>query len=426
MSPKAVSANARATAAPLTRVVACQGAVQLASAVAAMWATSGRSSERVGPTENHLIIHDLSAPAGQDLEFANCIHALARKVETWASITYKPLNEVVELQAELAKQTKTAAEKLQRLVGVESCDELFVGQNNKALPTWLVQATPNAKHICFGDGIAMNFTNDYYRPHSEKAEKRHSTVKQTLRKLVRYVKELVRGKKLKLCDSKFDHHCLLLKNLFDQHVERVIDLTGETFKELFDSFGKDFDKQVPCLHRHLQSVANSGNEVVFLLTSNFSETCRMSLEAELDGYAELLSRLPQGPETTLIVKPHPRDSHEKIARLMDAMSDRYGNETALSDPWTFYLPFESLYSKYFASDSNAKSKVHVATVSSACISLEYLYGQACSLGFGAAVVDNSFVPMWQERRKVHEVDLQKIIYRIRSQQRYKGTQKAAA
>lgn len=398
----------------LTRVVACQGAVQLASAVAAMWTTSGRSSEN-RQLVNHLIIHDLSAPEGQIDEFAECIRMLAMKLEVWRSIHFVKTSDVIRIQAQLREKRGGVQSLLAEQFGIEGCDELFVGQNNKTIPTWLRQATGDARHICFGDGIALNFTNSYFRPKdyalaqasSQWATRLRRTLKSHLARFMR------RSVPVPATGDRFDGHCLLLKNLFDQQLDHVTMIDPSLFLEIFDCFADDFSVKAPATHAALAGLANSPGKNVVLLTSNFSETGRMSLAGEMHGYCELLQQMPQGDDVVLIIKPHPRDSYEKIERLRQVVAGRYGATLALSDPWTFYLPFESLYARYLAPSVAMDRQTYVATVSSACISLEYLYRQPCELGFGLELVEQEFVPLWRPLRKVHERDLKKIVNKLR-------------
>lgn len=402
----------------LTRVVACQGAVQLASAIASMWKTSGRSSaiaSHGGQVSNHLVIHDLSAPEGQGEEFADCLRELAETVESWKSIRFVPLSLVKELQTEIIKGRSYPEKLLFELTGQTECDQLFVGQNNKAVPSWLLNATQSARHICFGDGIALNFTNSYYRPKEYRQTVEPPSFRQFCRAAKQSLKRLIGKVQPEASQTVFDTHCLLLKNLFDQKLDSVEDLSREVFYELFHRFAENFEERATGTHKSLTELTAGNRKIVILLTSNFAETGRMSVEGELRGYRELLSALPRGSNVALVIKPHPRDSYGKIQRIERDLANNYGRVVSLSDPWTFYLPFESLYAKYFTPAIEKGTEVKVATVSSACISLEYLYGQRCSQGFGSKIVAKEFSQLWSGLRQIHESDLERIVAKLRQQ-----------
>lgn len=382
-----------------------------------MWTTSGRANDNV---ENYLLVHDLSAPDGQAEEFAECIRALADSVERWASFRFVPLPDVVRLQSDLRGGNPCAKECLEDLIGISECDELYVGQNNKFLPTWLRQTLPDAKQICFGDGIALNFTNSYFRPKEYRGAAAQPLVKRLRRAVKQRLKSLLRlsrGADQLESELGFDSHCLLLKNLFDQQLSNVQTIDEQIFLDLFQRFASDFDTRAPKAHRELSQLQNRPGKNAVLLTSNFCETGRMSREGELSGYRRLLQSMPQGDDVTLIIKPHPRDSYEKIEALKQFVTGDYSQTISLDDPWTFYLPFESLYAKYLSPAACEHRKTFVATVSSACISLEHLYGQHCSLGFGKEIVDSEFVPLWSNLRQVHENDLVGIVKALRAARR---------
>ncbi len=404
-----------------TRIVACQGAVQLASGIAAMWTTSGRTVENPS-LQNHLVIHDLSAPETQAVEFADCIEQLAGQVERWQSVHFLTLGDTLEMQSQLGDKQQSPTQLLEAKLGIRHCAELYVGQNNKWIPTWLRKATPAATHVCFGDGIALNFTNSYYRPKEFNFAQNPPTWRGRIARLCRKGVPRLLSRSEESCSSEtdFNSHCLLLKNLFDEQLDRVELIDRSLFIEQFEKYGDSFAARAPVAHAGLSQLAASAGKTAILLTSNFSETGRMSLASEVQGYCELLQAMPQGDNTTLVIKPHPRDSYEKIELLRKLASRWYGQCIALSDPWTFYLPFESLYVRYFGPGSGSARETHVATVSSACISLEYLYGQRCVQGFGDSFVDRHFSQLWRPLRKLHERDLLNIVARLRN----KNTTKA--
>ena len=81
------------------RIVAVQGGVQLASALAAMRVSDSRGES--ANVENHLIVHDLSSPSDQCIPFADCLRTLAAQVGTWGSTRYLALADMLRLQATL-------------------------------------------------------------------------------------------------------------------------------------------------------------------------------------------------------------------------------------------------------------------------------------------------------------------------------------
>ncbi len=397
------------------RIIACRGSIQLAAAIAAMRTMRGGS---LAPADevNHLIIHDLSTPEAQGEEFADSIRGLAEQVETWGSIHYLSRSFLGPFQKEAATATDGGRAVLAERLGIDRCDELYVGQNDKFPTIWLRKAFPEARQICYGDGLALNFTEAYYRPKEAAAVNRRPTPRLVWRKVRTAIKRFFAqtasppGSPSSGKLPELDTYCLLLANLFDQKVNRVAYIDRQIFVDLFAQFAETFALKAPATHSELVRLTNRPGRNSILLTSNFSETERMSLEGEIDGYWQLLRQMPMGADVTLFIKPHPRDSYEKIDLLRQRVAGSYAHVLPLTDPWTFYLPFESLYARYFAAGDRPTS---VATVSSACLSLEYLYGQQCQLGFGPEIVDREFVPAWRPLRTVHEDDLRKIVAKLR-------------
>ena len=152
-----------ATPSKKTRIVACQGSVQLVSAVAAMRMRDRQSTGSVA-LSNHLIIHDLHAPAAQQQEFAECIRTLANQAADWASIRFITQTEANALKGELTQPDACPQRLLQQRLGISDCDELLIGHNDRWVLRWLRAATPQAERICFGDGPGVNFTPAYYQP----------------------------------------------------------------------------------------------------------------------------------------------------------------------------------------------------------------------------------------------------------------------
>jgi hypothetical protein len=86
----------------------------------------------------------------------------------------------------------------------------------------------------------------------------------------------------------------------------------------------------------------------------------------------------------------------------------------LDAPWTFHLPFESVYDRWFLRDERVRRATRVVCTSSAGLSLEALYDQPVEVLFGARIVRRLFTHNWRSLRVRHEADLGRIIAEIRA------------
>jgi hypothetical protein len=136
----------------------------------------------------------------------------------------------------------------------------------------------------------------------------------------------------------------------------------------------------------------------------------MTPAAEMAAYEELLE---QESAPALVLKPHPRDSRQKIQTLRDMLSRRFRELVVLDHPSSFYLPFESVFDRFLLNRSKSQGGTSMLSTSSACLSFELLYGVPCRLGFGEQAIRRYFRPEWISHRLMHERDLQAVVSEIR-------------
>lgn len=408
-------------------------------------------------TEDHLVIHDLSTSDDQSREFADALRAIAFACKTWASITFIDKSMIGELQKRWKPDDpRETIAYLTKELEFESCDELILGQNLLLLNHLLDKAFPQARKFCFGDGIAINFTAEYYAPDSSKSSQVEHRRKSSSTKFAAHINRLwkqlsefvsrpsmvAQNGLMPAKDSKghqakrplakekyrvsFEQKYLLLPNMLDEQWESFVRLEPIDFRRYFDRIGENLEKLAGSALRPLREAAVNCDKHIVLLTSNFSETKRMALEGEVECYLELLHSAKLSRQTHVIIKPHPRDSYAKIKLLSDRIARETTHITTIDDPRTFYIPFESIYSHCVANAIRRKGSIQVICTSSASLSLEYFYGQRCILGFGEQRVVDHFAPSWQELRCLHERDLLKIADWIRGQVTLDGLNRKAA
>lgn len=406
-------------AARRTRIVAVQGTAQLASAVAAM-----RAGDRAAgtPAVNHLLIHNLSCPADQADEFADCIARLARLVAEWATIHHVTADELAALQRRHTTDgLAAAATALAQLTAAPRADEVLLGQNLLFLNHLIDRAHPRAVKACYGDGVGLNFSTDYFRPPEfdagwrgfgrrvERAVRRHT------HRWTGATPPPPRPQGRKPAHAvAFDRHYLLLANRFDSRVDDYVQLEAAEFRRLFAAFVPELDAAVAAAGDPLAAELSRAARVVVLLTSNFSETGRMSLAEEVEACVAAAAAAGGGAGSLLVVKPHPRDSRDKVRLIAAAAARQFAAVVPLDAPWTFHLPFESVYDRWFLRDERVRRATRVVCTSSAGLSLEALYDQPVEVLFGERIVRRLFTHNWRSLRVRHEADLGRIIAEIRA------------
>lgn len=414
---------------PPSRVVAVQGTAQLTSALAAMRAYDRKHHREA--IQNHLIVHDLSAPGNQAEDFVNCLRELSKQATSWASFRYVSPTDLQQLdQAFTGGGWVAACRLLREWLSIEACEQLLLGQNLLFMNKLIQQSYPVAETACYGDGIGLNFSSDYYSPRRDPRGLR-ALERWMCKKLKAYFGGGARSKSrnrphLLANAVEFQRHYLLMANCFDQHLPHFEQLDATDFCDLFATFAESLPRYAKATCDQLEAAIHAADQVVILLTSNFSETKRMTLQGELECCVEQARRQCRTANALLIIKPHPRDSHAKTAAIKHAAAAHFRHVIALSDAWTFFIPFESIFARFIASNPRTFAMTSVVCSSSACVSLELLYRQKCELGFGRENVAKHFAVAWQELRQRHEADLHRLLARIRHQFQFEERMSACA
>jgi hypothetical protein len=407
-----------------TRLLACNGSAQLVAAMVAA-ETCAPASLGTGNRRDALVIHDLCAPGGQSDSFAALLERLAREANRWERIVYLRPTQLAQLSESLGRDGRDAAiARLRQLLQFETVDELYLGQNKLLLNDLLKNTFRGARKVCYGDGIGVNFSSYYFAPAAlpqPVPTDRRAHLRSAVRRARRFVKRLLEhGPKREegLPEIGFDEHCLLLPNLFDEQLSRFKLTDPKAFQRWFRTFGQVLDSVLAGNVARLQGELREFSQFLILLTSNFSESGKMTLDDELAAYRELVQEQPMCRHAALVLKPHPRDSQEKIDRLRTMLEPQFVRVFVLDDALSFYLPFEVIFVRLFLS-AQSPINARVACVSSACLGLEYLYDTPCVIGFGERQVRRYFAPTWIDHRLQHEYDLRRAVDLIRQSRQHR-------
>ena len=308
----------------ITRVVTCQGGIQLVAAMAAMTSREQEPKHSGADFEydDFLVIYDLYAPHGQVDPFASFMKKMAAIVGNWKAVVYIAPEEIEQFAVNLETlPASTVFAQVRELLGVAKADELYMRANWQFGNRLLMNAYFDAEKICYGDAIGIYFSEAYFFPEPKTNEANLSSViRQNVTRLknsLRYrlgpaveAPEAPQNLALRstiLEEQDFDLGYFLLPNILGEEPPMETRLVQkETTIEIFRQLARGLADSNVEKYRYLSRVPT-----VVLMTSNFSEAARMSSENEIAAYKEFMIRRRFPRESTLVIKPHPRDTKKK-------------------------------------------------------------------------------------------------------------------
>lgn len=398
----------------LRRIVTCQGGIQLIAAVAALrsheskHATAGVNYEY----EDYLVIYDLYSPAGQLDDFVAVVKKMAAVLDEWRKVVYVTSAQMDDF-AVAASSTSPADTfaQVHALVGAATADEIYLCRNWQFGNQLMINAYRDATKICYGDSVGIYFSESYFLPAPVDDPKETKSLREKLGGLRISLREKLSEAKPKtvLKEIDFDIGYFLLPDILGQQppmstrrVEKELMLG--IFRRLAEALDPDD------IRDRYQHIADASN--VFLMTSNFSEAARMSVDDERVAYRQFLERQNLPRESILVIKPHPRESEEKIKRLGEHLRDLFSDVVLLTEPNLFSIPFEIFLLQLFPENEAALRRLRIITFSTACLTLEALFALGPVVGFGNDLVTRFFKPNFVTGRIQHEDDLRLALQRL--------------
>lgn len=394
----------------LKRVVTCQGSIQLVAALAVLDQRDDERADAGLAREDHLVIYDLCAPPGQTEEFAAFIRRMATLVRDWASIVYVRPEQLSAVAEDLGRHGAAhALESVYELLGVREADEIYLSRNWQFGNQLFINAYASALKVSYGDSIGIYFSEAYFSPPAPPAAANGFSLRGKLRGLRgRLGRAAPAPQGLK--EVGFDVGYFLLPDILGESPPmRTQPLEARRSLELFQRLsGLLEEEQVEGVRDRL-----AGRPAVILMTSNFSEAGRMTVEHELSAYVTFLEGAGCPPGSVLVVKPHPRDGAAKIERLKAAVGDLFDEVIVLDETDLFFLPFEIFLLRVLTGAGGEVARgVRVLTFSTACLSLALLFNLEPLVGFGPELVEEHFQAEHAPGRVRHEQDLRVAIRRI--------------
>jgi hypothetical protein len=394
----------------IKRIITCQGTAQLVSAVAAMACRHGQESLSKSSDENYLVIYGLYAPDNQLELFVQTIKLIANRLAAWRGQIYFDKQRLpVSKQKLQAFANARAFREIRNDIGAKRISEIYLVRTWQPENHFLANVYPRATRICFGDGLGLYFSRDYSRRVFENSlpspDLRRKPPQQKHRSIYQRLTSRLSHKRLR--DRSLDFGYFLAPEALGETPPMAFQqIPPATFLTLLTQAAGLLDPK----HRDHILKLTTNHDVVVLLTSNFTEAARMTLDNELVAYAELLKKIRFGQSSILIIKPHPRDDRQKIITLAEQLRVLYADVVALLQPEFFFIPFESfLLATFFSLEDDQRPPIRIVATSTAAISLHRLFGITPDIGFGAELVKKYFCPAYVAGRLAHEADLRNAV-----------------
>ena len=285
----------------LTRIVTCQGGIQLIAALAALNSRETEQRDSVYEYEDFLVVYDLYAPGGQGEEFARVVEKMALAVRNWKAVIYLNPEQMNELAASFDISTKAATfARVHELVGATKADEIYLCRNWQFGNRLMINAYREAAKICYGDSIGLYFSEAYFSPAvANNGQTFKSRVRRKLRPFEIFVRagaksllppavvNKIRDARKTLAEVDFDIGYFLLPNILGEVPPMDTRLVRKEFTErIFRKFAAALDaNHIADKYKYISRVPT-----VVLMTSNFSEGARMSGENEILAYRKFLEQ----------------------------------------------------------------------------------------------------------------------------------------
>ena len=354
------------------RLIACQGPIQLVTAVAVLRQRDReRSDAREDAWQDHLAILELAAPSAQEKVLVDALTRMARALRRWRSVVHVTDAELEALRPE-------------SLRALDDVRELYVVREWQRGNEVLLGLFRDAQKICFGDSIGIYLAPSYMAPAPGFA-----------RGVMRFLRSSLRS------GRRADRYYLALPRAFDRAPSRNVTLTDlALLREALDDLRPLLPGGIVAEIRRRAA----GAALTVLVGSNFSEQGAMSMEAEISAYLDYLREHAPAGHSLVVLKPHPRDRREKTAALEGALRGLFADVLTLSDEAGLYLPLEALLLE-LRSGEPRPSEVVLCTFSSACLAPRHLLGLAPRIGFGERLVRSHFYKPYVPSRLRHEAQL---------------------
>jgi len=355
------------------RLFVCQGPTPLLTLLSVI--EQRRRDEGTEDFYDVLVISGLYAATTDEWDLARFIERVARAAHRFNRIYFLCQAEVEELARRYERgDRRMVAEHLRQRLGVELFDEIYLTRTWLWSNRLLVHTYPDAERIGVGDGVGFHFTRDYAAPEGRRANAYFDDSS--------------------MPPAPLQRGYLLLPQVFGNEANfPTTRLRAEVYFSVLDSLSA------------FHSVSSDENEAdVLLLTSNLSESGRVSPDREVAAYLDFIDSLAISAESSLWIKGHPRDRGDKLEAVASRLRKRF-RQVNLLDREARFSPLE-LYA--YPRLRESARKLRIVTAGSTCLPLTYLFSRTADVGFGASLVEKYFNPEHVRGRCRFESDLRSL------------------
>lgn len=388
----------------IQRLVICTGSCQLITALAVLKYREAELEYSHTQYQDYLVLCALGKYKIE--EFAAFISQMAVQARSWHEIIYIGPEQTQTLyQLIINASPFKAFNSVYQLLGIRKVDEIYLSHNWLLEEKIVLNAYSSAYKICYGDGIGIYYASpQVFYPNLASASASFSTnFQHRIKQYLNWIKQLFYLKN-RFKPLSFDYGYLFLEGLMgDVPMFSKTVPPKEYLRESFLAMGELIP---PELVSEVIGSVKGYSSIAILLTSYFSEAERMSLDSELLAYQEYLSQFEFDSNTILLVKPHPRDDHNKLTHLQRHLSHLFAKVLTFSSQQMSFLPFEVFFQSIFITSGLINNlPIQVFAVSSSALSLPFLFSVPCHIGFGEKIATKLFHAEYLEGRLTHEIDL---------------------
>lgn len=411
------------------RLITICGSIQLVSAIAAIRTKEANDNSYKESHENILLIYSLNQDSPKRTRlFLELLKDIAEELISVTRIIHFSSELLHELndkkKINFLKLVTFPKKPLFTLISSKNIDEIWVNSDFNQEVKLLCSYFSESRVIAYGDGPGIYFTEKcrFIFPRQKDTSGRTSfrtQVRIVLKPiLIKVYNHLITKNFLFSNDNfllnpvQFNDGFFLFPDTFEKPPDgfNYAKIDTDTFIDIFWGIKPKFD------YSFLNDLFDGKSiiPITILLTANLSEAKRMKELDEIQAYENLLVQHTSFNDLVLI-KPHPRDSRQKLLNLKQRLRQTFQQVEVMEEEKSQYIPFElyilHLISILYKDWETFTKMVNIITISTSCLTLAELFGIKCKIGLAEKDIYQYFRSDQVRNRIDHNRILQQIVDR---------------